>query len=85
MTSSRSAFRNPEEAPAGRLIEECGLKGFKIGGACVSEMHANFIVNDGSATAQNVLDLIAVIKEKIFKEKGILLQEEIRYVPYSYD
>lgn len=83
--SAGCAFRNPEEAPAGRLIEECGLKGFKIGGACVSEMHANFIVNDGSATAQNVLDLIAVIKEKIFKEKGILLQEEIRYVPYSYD
>lgn len=83
--SAGCAFRNPQGSSAGRLIEECGLKGYKIGGASVSLLHANFIVNEGMATAQDVLDLIATIKDRVFKEKRILLEEEIRYVPFSHD
>lgn len=78
--SAGCVFRNPNQTAAGRLIEECGLKGFRIGGAVVSDKHANFIVNAGEATAQDVLHLIEKIKETVYQKKGIILEEEIRYV-----
>ncbi len=81
--SAGCAFRNPEGDSAGRLIEASGLKGVKKGGATVSATHANFIVNEGEAKARDVLDLIAEIKETIYREKGIVLEEEIRYIPYD--
>ena len=73
-------FKNPEGYVAGRLIEQAGLKGARIGGAYVSEKHANFILNDGAATSSDVCELIACIKKEIEKQFGIKLQEEIRYL-----
>ncbi|MCH9625369.1 MAG: UDP-N-acetylenolpyruvoylglucosamine reductase [Chlamydiales bacterium] len=81
--SAGCAFRNPALKPAGKLIEECGLKGQSVGGAQISLKHANFIVNQGGASAENVLGLIQKIKEQIHQKTGILLEEEIRYIPYE--
>lgn len=81
--SAGCAFRNPPELSAGKLIEECGLKQALIGGALVSGLHANFIVNTGGASAQDVLDLMKSIKECVYSEKGILLEEEIRHIRYE--
>jgi UDP-N-acetylmuramate dehydrogenase len=76
-------FRNPEASvPAGRLIDQCGLKGLKIGGAKVSEIHANFIVNEQGASAQDVLELIRKIQTSVFEKTGKRLEPEIRIVPY---
>lgn len=73
-------FKNPEGHVAGQLIEQAGLKGMRIGGAYVSNEHANFILNDGSAKSRDICALIALIKEEIEKQFGIKLQEEIRYL-----
>jgi len=77
LPSAGSVFKNPPGNFAGRLIEEVGLKGLRNGDAQVSELHANFIVNRGRAKAQQVLELIDIIKEKVKKEKGISLELEI--------
>ena len=69
-------------APAGWFIEQAGLKGTKIGGAMVSEKHANFIVNTGESTAENVVILIGLIKQKIYNKFGIQLREEVEYVGF---
>lgn len=76
----RPEFLQGDYIPSGWLIEQAGLKGKTIGRAQVSEKHANFIVNLGGATAENVIMLIAVIKEKIRNEFGINLQEEVMYL-----
>ena len=68
--------------PAGFLIEEAGLKGKKMGGAMVSEEHANFIVNTGTATAEDVIMLTSFIKQQVRDQFGVELQEEIRYVGF---
>ncbi|WP_199425999.1 UDP-N-acetylmuramate dehydrogenase [Thermaerobacillus caldiproteolyticus] len=75
-----SIFRNPLPHYAGRLIEEAGLKGYAIGGAKISEQHANFIVNVGNAKAQDVLDLIDYVKKTIKQLHGIDLQTEVEIV-----
>jgi UDP-N-acetylmuramate dehydrogenase len=75
-----SIFRNPLPNYAGKLIEEAGLKGFQIGGAKISEMHGNFIVNAGNATAKDVLDLIQYIKDKILQLYGIKMETEIEII-----
>lgn len=81
--SAGCIFRNVELESAGGLIERCGLKGKRIGGAEVSSLHANFIVNKGGATANDILEL-AVYVRKIVKEKaGIDLEMEVRYIPYE--
>lgn len=74
--SAGSVFRNPDDNYAGKLIEEIGYKGKKIGGAMVSEKHANFIVNTGNATASDIRKLIKEIQQKVKKEKGIELKIE---------
>lgn len=76
-------FRNPEGEVAGRLIEQCGLKGKQIGGARISELHANFIVNQGGS-AEDVRKLIREVQEKIYQETGLILEEEIRFIPYEF-
>lgn len=81
--SAGCAFRNPPGLVAGRLIEELGWKGKKVGGAQVSTLHANFIINDGGASAQDIKELVAQIKEAVYLEKGVVLEEEIRYVPFD--
>lgn len=78
--SAGCCFKNPPQLPAGKLVEELGLKGTKVGGAMVSFEHGNFIVNDGTATARDVLDLIALIRAKARAERGIELQTEIEIV-----
>jgi len=78
--SCGSIFRNPLETPAGRLIDKAGLKGFRIGGAKVSEIHANFIINDGNATTGDIVELIAFIKGRIREKFGIELTEEVRII-----
>jgi len=79
-SSAGCAFRNTVHAPAGKLIEECGLKGFAIGGAEVSLVHANFIVNKGGATASDVLALTKHIQQTVFEKTGHLLEMEIRVI-----
>lgn len=70
-------FKNPETIPAGKLIEEIGLKGFNLARVGVSSQHANFLVNHSQATYQEVELLIAYIKKKALEEKGIALEEEV--------
>ncbi len=78
--SCGSVFKKIEGVGAGRLIEKVGLKGYKIGGAEVSEKHANFLVNTGNATAKDVCDLIKLIQEKVFTETRHKLQTEIGFI-----
>ena len=75
-----SVFRNPDNDYAARLIEECGLKGKRIGGAVVSEKHANFIVNDQQATATDIENLIAFVKNQVLDKTGVSLQTEVHIV-----
>jgi UDP-N-acetylmuramate dehydrogenase len=75
--SAGSVFKNPQGQPAGKIIDELGLKGLRIGGAKVSEKHGNFIVNTGEAKARDVLDLIRIIQEKVLRERGIHLETEV--------
>lgn len=77
--SAGSIFKRPQTCYAGELIEKCGLKGKSIGGARVSEKHAGFIVNTGNATADDVLRLIEVIQNTVFKDTGIALETEIKF------
>ena len=78
--SAGSTFKRPEGYFAGALIEECGLKGYSVGGAQVSEKHAGFVINKGSATAKDVLSLIKYIQDKVFSEKGVMLEPEVRLI-----
>ena len=80
--SAGSVFQNPEGASAGQLIESLGLKGFSVGGARVSDVHANFIVNDGQATAADVVKLIVHIRTVVKEEYGQELQPEIRFIGF---
>lgn len=78
--SCGSVFRNPEGALAAKLIEDAGLKGRKVGGAQVSEKHANFIVNAGNATARDVLSLVDLVRAVVRDETGMSLVPEVRYL-----
>jgi UDP-N-acetylmuramate dehydrogenase len=79
-----SVFRRPQDGPPpGLLIEKAGLKGIRLGGASVSDIHANFIVNGGNATSSDVAGLIRMVKAAVRKEFGILLVEEIVYLGFS--
>ncbi len=78
--SAGCIFRNPPELPAGKLIEELGLKNQRVGRAIVSPVHGNFIVNEGEATAADVLGLIQMIQEKAACERAIILKTEVQIV-----
>ncbi len=78
--SAGCIFKNPEKCSAGRLVDELGLKGERVGGAIVSEAHGNFIVNEGNATAADMLGLIEVIQERVWAQRGIKLQTEVQIV-----
>lgn len=80
LPSAGSTFKNPPETPAGLLIEEAGLKGTRIGGAVISERHANFICNEGGATAADVLALIETASARVLESRGIRLEPEIRII-----
>jgi UDP-N-acetylenolpyruvoylglucosamine reductase len=78
--SAGCMFKNPAALPAGRLIDELGLKGASVGGAMVAVEHGNFIVTDGTATARNVLDLIELVKRCAKTERGIELETEVEII-----
>ena len=81
--SAGSVFRNPSETVfAGKLIEDLGLKGYSIGGAKVSEKHANFIVNYNNATAKDIRDLISFIRDEVEKKYDITLKVEQEFVNF---
>ena len=80
MPSAGSTFKRLENDSAARLIDECGLKGLRVGDAMVSKKHAGFIVNAGAATARDVRELIALVQEKVAERFGIKLEPEIKYM-----
>jgi UDP-N-acetylmuramate--alanine ligase len=82
-SSAGCIFKNPKTIPAGKLIDELGLKGTRVGGAMVSDVHGNFIVNDGSATASDVLSLIDVVKQRAKSARGIELETEVEILGES--
>jgi UDP-N-acetylenolpyruvoylglucosamine reductase len=78
--SAGCMFKNPDTIPAGKLVDELGLKGTKIGGAMVSMEHGNFIVNDGHATSKDVIELISLVRERARAERGIDLHTEVEII-----
>jgi UDP-N-acetylmuramate dehydrogenase len=72
-----STFKNPQGFSAWKLIDEAGCRGLKIGGAQVSELHCNFFINDGSATAADIENLVEEVQSRVFKKSGIMLEREI--------
>jgi UDP-N-acetylmuramate dehydrogenase len=78
-----SVFRNPSGFHAARLIESCGLKGKKIGGAVVSLKHANFIINEDNATAEEIYRLIVEVKNTVFQETGVTLVPEVKFLGWQ--
>jgi UDP-N-acetylmuramate dehydrogenase len=81
--SCGSVFKRPKGGFAGSLIEQCGLKGFRIGGAEISRKHANFIVNTGNATSTDIYSIICHVKEVVYQNTGILLEEEVKLVNFK--
>jgi UDP-N-acetylmuramate dehydrogenase len=81
--SAGCVFRNPPGQSAGALIDRCGLKGVSVGGAKISEIHANFIVNTGSASSQDVIQLIQLVQERVLRQTGVHLEPEIRILHAS--
>ena len=80
MPNAGSVFSNPPGDHAARLIQQCGLKGKRIGGAQVSEKHANFIVNTGGATAADIENLINEVRATVLQQTGIDLHPEVRII-----
>ncbi|MBL6765373.1 MAG: UDP-N-acetylmuramate--L-alanine ligase [Verrucomicrobiae bacterium] len=80
ISSAGCMFKNPANIPAGRLVDELGLKGTRVGGAEISGVHGNFMVNNGQATARDVLELIEIVRRRAREERGIELQIEVKIV-----
>lgn len=78
-----SIFKNPEGNFAAKLIESCGLKGKRAGGAMISDLHANFIVNTGNATAKDVYDLMVTMRNEVYKRFNVLLENEVLLVGFD--
>lgn len=78
--SAGSTFKRPTGYYAGTLIDQCGLKGTRVGGAQVSEKHAGFLINLGGATCADVLELMRLVSETVYREKGVRLEPEVRIV-----
>lgn len=81
--SAGSVFRNPHGTgfSAAQLIERVGLKGCRVRGAMISNKHANFFINCGGATSKDMLQLIGLAKEAVYRQFGVKLEEEILYIP----
>ena len=77
--SAGSTFKRPEGAFAAALIDQCGLKGRRVGGACVSEKHAGFIVNDKQGSCKDILDLIDIVREEVKEKTGYVLETEVEF------
>ena len=84
LPSAGSAFRRPEGHYAAALIDEAGLKGYRVGGAQVSEKHAGFVVNTGDATSHDVYDLMMHVRNTVYEKTGVVLEPEIVLLPPDY-
>lgn len=80
LPNAGSVFRNPDGGFAARLIEDCGLKGYRLGGAQISEKHANFIVNTGEAKADEIERLIEHVRETVMRQQGVELHREVKII-----
>lgn len=80
LPSAGSTFKRPEGSFASKLIEDCGLKGTRIGGACVSEKHSGFLVNDRGATCEDMLRLIELVQQTVYKQFGVKLELEVKTI-----
>ena len=80
MPSAGSTFKRPEGHFAGALIEQCGLKGYSVGDAQVSEKHAGFIVNKGHATEKQIMELICIVQRTVFERMGVQLECEVKRI-----
>lgn len=78
--SAGSTFKRYPGRFTGQMIEEAGLKGLRVGGAVVSEKHAGFIVNDGSATAKDIVSLIGLVRERVYEKHGVRIECEVKYL-----
>ena len=78
--SAGSTFKRPKVGYAAALIDEAGLKGYRVGGAMVSEKHAGFVINAGGATAEDVLAVMRHIREEVYRNSGIMLEPEVRLI-----
>ena len=83
MPSAGSVFRNPQDKSAWQYIDECGLRGYEIGGAQVSPKHSNFIVNNGYASAKDIYDLIMLVQEKVNEKFGVKLRREVGLINWE--
>ena len=80
LLSCGSVFKNPKNMYAAKLIESIGLKGYKIGGACISEKHANFIISDKSTKSIDIEKLINFTQKEVFKKKEVILETEVKFI-----
>ena len=81
--SAGSTFKRPVGGFAAALIEEAGLKGYRVGGAAVSEKHSGFVINEGGASCEDVLAVMRHIRETVYAKSGIMLEPELRFVNCS--
>lgn len=81
--SAGSTFKRPEGQFAGKLIDDCGLRGYSVGGAQVSEKHCGFVINKDNATSADVLMLIKNVQDKVKEKTGYFLECEVKYIPYE--
>jgi UDP-N-acetylenolpyruvoylglucosamine reductase len=79
-SSAGCMFKNPDEKPAGKLVDECGLKGISVGGVSVSKEHGNFFTNDGTASAADLVELLNLVRERVREASGIDLELEVQIV-----
>ncbi len=80
MPSAGSAFKRPEGYFAAKLIDDCGLRGYNVGGAAISEKHTGFAVNTGGATCEDVKKLLENVKNIVFEKTGVYLEPEIKFI-----
>jgi UDP-N-acetylenolpyruvoylglucosamine reductase len=82
--SAGCIFRNPDDESAGLLIDQAGLKGEREGAAVVSDLHANFIINEGGASAEEVISLIKRVRDRVKESKGMMLEPEVDILGHSW-
>ena len=80
--SEGSTFKRPEGYFAGKLIEDAGLRGFRVGDAQVSEKHCGFVINRGNATASEIMELIQEVQKRVYEQSGVRLEPEVKLLGF---
>ena len=80
--SAGSTFKRPEGYFAGKLIEDAGLRGFRVGDAQVSEIHCGFVINRGNATASEIMELIQEVQKRVYEQSGVRLEPEVKLLGF---